>query len=92
MTNIETRHVRVEDITNLKVDAVVSRAVAPLGQLWRWSKPLLRKSERYQGLICLKGGDLTQEIHESGCRPHVWEVATLFEEPYFQQKYLLQIR
>lgn len=92
LTNIETRHVRVEDIKDVKVDAVVSRAVAPLGKLWRWSKPLFRKSDRYQGLICLKGGDLTEEIHESGCRPKVWEVESLFPDPYFQEKYLLQVR
>ena len=92
LSNIQTRHVRVEEIKDLKVDAVVSRAVAPLGKLWGWSKPLFRKSDRYQGLICLKGGDLTQELHESGCRPKVWEVESLFPDPYFHEKYLLQVR
>lgn len=42
LKNITTQHSRIEDIKNRKFDFVVSRAVAPLKDLWRWSKPLLR--------------------------------------------------
>jgi 16S rRNA (guanine527-N7)-methyltransferase len=42
LTNITTQHSRIEDIRNRKFDFVVSRAVAPLKDLWRWSKPLLK--------------------------------------------------
>jgi 16S rRNA (guanine527-N7)-methyltransferase len=44
LKNVTTQHVRVEEIKNRKFDFVVSRAVAPLKELWRWSKPLLKKS------------------------------------------------
>ena len=90
--NVHTLHSRAEDIKNQQFDAVVSRAVAPLKELWKWSKPLLKKGGRPGGLICLKGGDLTQEIAESGCRPRVWEIEKIFKEPYFREKYLLQVR
>src|SRR6188472_3591732 len=63
LKNITTQHIRVEEIKNRKFDFVVSRAVAPLKDLWRWSKPLLKKGntrEFHNGLICLKGGDLAQ--------------------------------
>ena len=43
------------------------------------------------GLICLKGGDLTQEIHESGLRPKIWEISKIFEEDFFKEKYILSI-
>ena len=43
LKNITTQHSRIEDIKNRKFDFVVSRAVAPLKDLWRWSKPLLRQ-------------------------------------------------
>ncbi|RYG48732.1 MAG: 16S rRNA (guanine(527)-N(7))-methyltransferase RsmG [Chitinophagaceae bacterium] len=90
ITNITVRHTRAEEIKNRKFDVVVSRAVAPLGDLWRWSKPLLRRtSNQPNGLICLKGGDLTKEIFESGCKPHVWEINGFFEEDYFKEKFLL---
>src|ERR1043165_638657 len=43
LTNITTQHSRVEDIRNRKFDFVVSRAVAPLRDLWGWAKPVLKK-------------------------------------------------
>ena len=95
LTNITTQHTRAEDIKNRKFDFAVSRAVAPLKDLWRWSKPLVRRNktaagtDNPNGLICLKGGDLTQEIFESGCKPFVWEVDKIFHEPHFEQKFLL---
>src|SRR5215203_2897911 len=38
LKNVTVQHSRVEDIRNRKFDFVVSRAVAPLNDLWRWSK------------------------------------------------------
>ncbi len=101
LQNITTQHTRAEDIKDRKFDAVVSRAVAPLKELWHWSRPLLKKkspkAENHNklvtanGLICLKGGDLTQEIFESGCKPNVWEIEQIFNRPFFKEKYLLQL-
>ena len=92
LNNITVRHTRAEDIKDKKFDTVVSRAVAPLKDLWRWSKPLLKKEKlNSHGLICLKGGDLTEEIAESGCHPNVWEIEKIFDEPFFKEKYLLQV-
>jgi 16S rRNA (guanine527-N7)-methyltransferase len=94
--NITTQHSRIEDIKNRKFDFVVSRAVAPLKDLWQWSKPLLKtkptiQNETKPGLICLKGGDLAKEIQESNTKPGVVELSTLFKEPFFIEKYLLYI-
>ena len=41
------------------------------------------------GLICLKGGDLVQEISESNSRPLRIEIFELFKEEYFREKYIL---
>jgi len=102
LKNVATQHVRVEEIKNRKFDFVVSRAVAPLKELWRWSKPLLKtnpdkyrdqisNSEFQPGLVCLKGGDLANEIHDSGTRPRVMEISDIFNEEYFKMKYLLLV-
>jgi 16S rRNA (guanine527-N7)-methyltransferase len=91
LANVTVQHTRAEDIKNRKFDVVVSRAVAPLKDLWHWSKPLLKKGGTPNGLICLKGGDLTKEIFESQCRPRVWEIEKLFDESFFKEKYLLQV-
>jgi 16S rRNA (guanine527-N7)-methyltransferase len=93
LNNITVQHTRVEDIKNRKFDVVISRAVAPMQDLWKWSKPLIQKNNSNQdlpnGLICLKGGDLSKEIQESGCKPFVWEVDKIFPEPFFKDKFLL---
>jgi 16S rRNA (guanine527-N7)-methyltransferase len=94
LNNITVKHSRIEEIRDRKVDVVISRAVAPLGELWKWSKPVLRKKRPLaenepNGLICLKGGDLTVEIQQSGCKPYIWEVDKIFPEPHFAQKFML---
>ena len=111
LTNVTTQHSRIEDIKNRKFDFVVSRAVAPLKDLWQWSKPLLRsqksevgsqKATNYStpdarlpthspGLICLKGGDLTIEIQESNTRPRLMEIKEIFDEEFFQDKFILYV-
>jgi len=97
LTNITTRHSRVEDLKDIKVDMVVSRAVAPLKDLWQWTRPLLRRGAATggdvpgPGLICLKGGDLAEEIQASLTRPRVINIDGLFEEGFFHEKYLLYV-
>jgi len=86
LQNVSTEHTRVEDIKNRKFDFAVSRAVAPLKDLWSWTKNLSKS-----GLICLKGGDLSQEISESGTRPKMMEIHEIFPEPYFADKYILYV-
>src|ERR1700704_6480818 len=44
LKNVTTEHIRAEEIRSRKFDFVVSRAVAPLKDLWNWSRPLLKKS------------------------------------------------
>jgi 16S rRNA (guanine527-N7)-methyltransferase len=96
LKNVTIQHTRIEDIKNRKFDFVVSRAVAPLKDLWKWSKPLLKPKPQspaspLPGLICLKGGDLAMEIQESGTKPRVMEISDLFAEAFFNEKYLLYV-
>ena len=95
LKNVTTQHIRAEEIKNRKFDFAVSRAVAPLKDLWQWSSPLLinkKKIDTFKnGLICMKGGDLTQEIRESRLKPQIREIAGLFKEAFFREKYLLYI-
>ena len=100
LPNVTTQHSRAEEVKGRKFDFAVSRAVAPLKDLWYWSNPLL-KNGSYQvesgeekinlrsGLICLKGGDLAREISESGLRPKMTEISRLFKEDFFNEKYIL---
>src|SRR3954464_9504029 len=61
LSNITTEHIRAQDIRNRQFHFAVSRAVAPLKDLWQWAYPLIKKGNKQElqnGLICLKGGDL----------------------------------
>lgn len=94
LKNVTTQHIRAEEIKNRKFDFVISRAVAPLKDLWQWSKPLIKKGNEHElsnGLMCLKGGDLSQEISESGLRPRIITIDEIFKEPSFKEKYLLHV-
>jgi 16S rRNA (guanine527-N7)-methyltransferase len=94
LKNITTQHTRAEEIKNRKFDFVVSRAVTALGELWRWSAPLITKGNKQElenGLICLKGGDLGLEISESGVRPRMVTIDEIFPEEYFHEKYVLHV-
>jgi len=94
LTNITTQHTRAEEIKNRQFDFVVSRAVAPVKDLWRWGHPLIKKGNKQElpnGLICLKGGDLVQEISESGVKPRMIPLDDIFQEDFFKEKYLLHV-
>jgi len=106
LKNVSVLHTRAEDIRDRKFDYVVSRAVAPLEDLWRWGKPLLAAG-RFKGranpslrldaeplppgLICLKGGDLTGEITASKTTPLMTPVDQIFPLTVFKEKYLLYV-
>jgi 16S rRNA (guanine527-N7)-methyltransferase len=93
--NVTTQHIRAEQIKNRKFDFAVSRAVAPLKELWSWSRPLLKKehqmSEYRNGLICLKGGDLSQEIADSGVKPYAKPIEQIFSETFFNDKFIIYV-
>jgi 16S rRNA (guanine527-N7)-methyltransferase len=94
LKNVTTQHSRIEDIRDRKFDFVVSRAVAPLKDLWKWSKPLLKSRSPIaigSGLICLKGGNLSKEILESATRPRMIEIHDIFPEDFFKEKYILHV-
>jgi 16S rRNA (guanine527-N7)-methyltransferase len=97
LKNVTAVHSRVEEIKGRTFDYAVSRAVAPLGDLWKWTNPMIRQGqmsdELPNGLVCLKGGDLTKEINESGLKKVVqaWNVDSIFPEPAFADKYVLYV-
>jgi 16S rRNA (guanine527-N7)-methyltransferase len=95
LKNVTAVHTRVEDIKGKTFDYAVSRAVAPLGDLWRWVNHMITPGQKSDdlpnGLICLKGGDLMQEIKASGVKPQAWDVHDIFPEPSFQEKYVIYV-
>jgi len=93
LTNVSTEKARAEEL-NMKVDFVVSRAVAPVKDIVHWSSKLIKKggtNDLQNGWILLKGGDLTEEIEQSGKTADVFEVSDWFEDEFFETKKVVYI-
>ena len=95
LKNVTAVHSRVEEIKGRTFDFAVSRAVAPLGALWRWTSHMIKKGKAADdypnGLICLKGGDLKKEIADSKLNARSISVSEIFPEPFFEEKFLVYV-
>lgn len=95
LENVTAVHSRVENIIGKTFDFAVSRAVAPLGNLWEWVKPMIvkgRASDEFaNGLLCLKGGDLKAEITASRLKPHLFPLYDIFPEESFKEKFVVYV-
>ena len=88
LKNITVEHIRAEQVEGL-YDFVVTRAVTRTKPLYQWVKKKIKPHSRHtlkNGLLALKGGDLTQELKEVGQRPTIYELNNSFQEPFFQTK------
>lgn len=97
LDNIEATHLRAEDVENRKYDFVLARAVTALDRLWDWSRRLIRKQQINglpNGLITLKGGDLSEELEsiESKAYAEQFPITAYFEDPYFDEKYIVYVQ
>ena len=91
LKNTTFRHARAEEEKET-FDFVVSRAVMQLPELAK----IVRKniSARQQnalpnGIICLKGGDITQEVAAFRHQSLTWDVEDFFKEEYFKGKRII---
>ncbi|MFA6259914.1 MAG: 16S rRNA (guanine(527)-N(7))-methyltransferase RsmG [Bacteroidia bacterium] len=89
---------RVEQLRE-QFDFIVSRAVAPMEQLFRWTHKLLSEKQRNpipNGFLLLKGGDLEEEKKELlqlNRKLHIEEIplSVYFSAPFFETKKLIYI-
>lgn len=92
LKNVTFSHSRVEDVKE-KYDFVVSRAVMPFGDLVRFSqKNIQQKNQKNSypnGFICLKGGDLTEELKPFTKKADAIDLDTIFKEEFFETKKLI---
>jgi len=93
LKNVKIINKRAEDINN-SYDFVISRAVASLPQLWKWSYNKISKNsfnEVSNGLLSLKGGDLSREIASINRNCKIWNLSDFFEEKFFETKKVVLI-
>lgn len=93
LTNMEAIHQRVQN-EKRKYDFVVSRAVMQLpelAKLVRKNISSIEKNALHNGLICLKGGDLNEELAPFENKVQVTSLTQYFNEPFFDTKQLVYL-
>jgi len=94
LKNIRASQQRAEQV-NEKFDFVVSRAVTRLKDFYPWVKGKFNrqsKNELPNGILYLKGGDLTEEIAESGLAVRQYYLKDYFEEEFFETKQVIYVK
>lgn len=93
LTNLQATHARAEEVKG-KFNFVVSRAVTQLKDFYPWiSNKFIKESINAipNGILYLKGGDLTTEIKESGLKAEIHPLSQYFSEPFFETKAIVYI-
>lgn len=93
LKNVRATHARAEQIDE-KFNFIVSRAVTRLSDFYPWIKGKFGKkslNKLQNGILYLKGGDLRQEIEESGLKVELIPLPNYFKEEYFDTKYVVYI-
>lgn len=88
LKNVQVTHTRMEEHKETH-DFVVSRAVMPLSDLARLTRQNISKESNNalpNGLICLKGGDLTHELMPFRKQVITFELSDVFKESFFETK------
>ena len=84
--NVTAEQTRAEQLRT-KYDFVVSRAVARLATFHPWIAHRFKpQGASGSGLYYLKGGDLTEEIAESGLKAKVINLSDFFSEAFYETK------
>lgn len=87
LNNVEAHHSRVEDLKG-QYDFIVSRAVAAMPTFVHWTKGKIKKEsvhERKNGILYLKGGNLTEELAPYQTA-QVFDLNQYFNEDFFETK------
>lgn len=94
LNNVELTHARGEEIKS-EYDFVVTRAVMPLTDLMKCVRKNIGTEQRNalpNGIIALKGGELSGEMAPMRTICTEWNLSDYFDEEYFETKKVVHVR
>lgn len=94
LKNVVVEHRNVIEEKN-KYDFVVSRAVMNATDLVKLIRKNVSKEQRNalpNGLICLKGGDMTEEVAPFKNHSEIWDLKSYFDDEFFDTKKVMYIQ
>lgn len=92
LENVKTTHGRVEEVKDT-YDFIVSRAVAQMETFVRWTKGRIAKPQNHElknGILYLKGGDLTEEL-KLYTSATIYDLTDYFDEDFFETKKVVHL-
>lgn len=92
LENVKSSNCRVEDVKDT-YDFIVSRAVAQMETFVRWTKGKTSKKQRHElknGILYLKGGDLTEELQKYTSAT-LYDLPDYFDEDFFETKKVVHL-
>jgi 16S rRNA (guanine527-N7)-methyltransferase len=93
LTNVTAEQIRAEQLKG-EYDFVVSRAVTRLKEFYQWVHRRAKKKslhDLHNGILYLKGGDLTEELGELKHPSRLFPIPDYFDEEFFQTKYVVYV-
>ena len=94
LKNVQIEHRNVME-EKAKYDFVVSRAVMNASDLVKLVRKNISREQRNalpNGLICLKGGDVTEEMAPFANCSEVWNLSQYFDDAFFETKKVTYIQ
>ncbi len=94
LTNVTGIHERAEKIDE-QFDFIVSRAVTAMPEFLKWINAKFKKqqiNELKNGVLYLKGGDLTEEMKGVNRFYTIHDLSKQFEEEFFETKKVVYVR
>ncbi len=92
LKNVKGSHLRAEKV-NGQFDFIVSRAVTNMNDFVKWTKGKVKKKSNHElknGILYLKGGDLTEEL-KNFPKATLYDLPNYFNEDFFETKKVVHI-
>ena len=92
LQNIKITNARAETIENT-YDFIVSRAVAQMETFVHWVRDRVSKKSKHElknGILYLKGGDLTEELRDFP-KATIYSLTDFFKEDFFETKSVVHL-
>lgn len=93
LQNVTAIQQRAEDVAS-KFDFIVSRATAPMTDLFRWSQNKFNGKQNNplpNGIIALKGGDLTAELQPFKKKITLVPLSQYYDQNFFETKFIVYL-
>ena len=93
LKNVKAIHARAEQVPG-EFDFVVSRAVTRMAGFLDWIEGKIARTHKHalpNGVLYLKGGDLTEELAEVNAPHTLHHLRTWFTDPFFETKQVVHV-